>query len=336
MPTLSNGNNILSGKYTEDMKIKVCNNCGCYSPVLADTCCWCGSRDLTIIDGAKEVNREQTELNETIANNSKRNGIVGISGALIAGIGALIMFSGSSSGISITLIFGFMLVILGAIMLCIPATKSLNKRVLIKYGSIDNFLNGVSKQLSNQRNFTSDNNLVPRYAEMRKTLNNNFNTKMSKQDFIKLLNIWFEGYISPEIIQIRINKYLEENKYKQDKEIASITEDFYNARKKMTNSISQSVNNILNNESKQISNIQTTGLNYGIITNSVSNAVLYDAMNNKAHRNQYNIQLNPILKNTNTQLNSIGRSMTTRDEQIYINFKEKMMRYVKQKLNAKT
>lgn len=335
MPTLSNGNNILSGKYTEDMKIKVCNNCGCYSPVLADTCCWCGSEDLTIIDGAKEVKREQTELAETTANNTKKNAIMALGGIGLMGIGLLVMCSNMSS-INITMVFGAMIVILGAILDLLGATKSLNKKVIIKYGNIDNFLNGISKQLSNQRNFTSDNNLVPRYAEMRKTLNNNFNTKMSKQDFIKLLNIWFEGYISPEIIQIRINKYLEENKYKQDKEIASITEDFYNARKKMTNSISQSVNNILNNESKQISNIQTTGLNYGIITNSVSNAVLYDAMNNKAHRNQYNIQLNPILKNTNTQLNSIGRSMTTRDEQIYINFKEKMMRYVKQKLNAES
>lgn len=328
--------NLLNGKYTEDMKIKICNNCGCYSPVLADTCCWCGSKDLTIIDGAKEVKREQTELKETIASNNKRNGIVGLSGFVIAGIGMSISLSGSSSGISITFMFGLMLDILGVIMLFMVGTKSLNKRVLIKYGNIDNFLNGISEQLSKQKDFTSDNNLVPRYVEMRKTLNNDFNTKISKQDFIKLLNIWFEGYISPEVIQIRINKYLKENKYKNNKEIASITEDYYKEQAENTLSKAKRINNIFNNERQQVSNIQTTGLDFGIVTNNVGSAVLYGAMNNKAHQNQYNNQLNPILKNTNTQLNSLKSEISIGSTRIYDNYKKKIINYLKENLNAKT
>lgn len=337
MATLSNGNHILSGEYTKDMKIKKCSHCDCYSPVQADTCCWCGSENLTIIDGAKEVKREQTELAETIKSNSKRNGIMTLVGLIFCGLGLLLMFSDTSFSDTSLIGIGVMLTLFGGVIpLLLAGTKALNNKVIIKYGNIDNFLNGISEQLRNQENFTSDNNAVPKYVEMRKSLNNDFNTQISKQDFIKLLDIWFEGYISPEVIRIRINKYLKENKYKHDKEIASITNVFYDERQKAINSIEQRTNNILDNQNNRISNIQTTGLNYGIITNSVTTATLYNVMNNKEHHNQFNRQLSPILTSTNIHLNSTNNSLMKRDEQIYINYKARIKRCLKQKFTADT
>ncbi len=213
----------------------------------------------------------------------------------------------------------------------------------IIYGSIENFNKIVNEQLTHQKNFTNERaNHLQNYVQekkysyltdsdyetikLKRNLNNEFDIKMSKENFIKLLDTWFEAYVSPEVIQTRINKYLEKDY--QKKRINEITKSYYCSQNNMVSSMSQKLNKVLDNHSQQVSAIQTTGLDFGIVTNSVSSAVLYDVMNNKEHQNQYNTQANPILKGTNRQLSSLGEEITIASDSIYNDYKKKLKEYL--------
>lgn len=213
----------------------------------------------------------------------------------------------------------------------------------IIYGSIENFNKIVNEQLTHQKNFTNEKaNHAQNYVhekkysyltdsdyktiKLKRNLNNEFDIKMSKENFIKLLDIWFEAYVSPEVIQTRINKYLEKDY--QKKRINEITKSYYCNQNNMVSSMSQRLNKVLDNHSQQVSAIQTTGLDFGIVTNSVSSAVLYDVMNNKEHQKQYNAQANPILKRTNRQLSSLKEEITIDSDSIYNDYKKRLTEYL--------
>lgn len=138
--------------------------------------------------------------------------------------------------------------------------------------------------------------------------------------------------ISPEVIETRVNKYLQVKTYKQ--EVERITKSYYHNKSSVASSMAKKITDVLDSQHQQTSNIQTTGLDFGIITNNVGSAVLYGAMNNKAHQNQYNAQLNPILRNTNNQLDSLKWEMTANIGGAYNTYKRELKEYVKKKLEA--
>ena len=75
----------------------------------------------------------------------------------------------------------------------------------------------------------------------------------------------------------------------------------------------------------RISNIQTSGLDFGIITNRVSSAMIYNAMNEKEKQNQYNRQLSPILTSTNIKLKSALNTILCTKEENYNIYKTKLI-----------
>lgn len=324
MEELSNGEKVLSGNYIQSSKIKQCNNCNCLSPIRTETCCWCGSNDLKTLIGNEEVEKEQGKLKEAQNQDISKTSIGVL--LIIASIPLLISTSTNT--------FGIILCVVGCILIAMVKADKTDghPNLAVKYSNINEFLSYISKKLSLQRSFTKASEDKEHLA-IKSKLNNDFNTQISKQEFISLLDIWFDAYISPEVIKTRVNKYLKENNYKNYSKINSITNDYYEENKKVSKQIREGLTQTYKIESEQMSNIQTPGLDYGIITSSVSNAMLYSAMNNREKKNQYNRQLTPILRNTNRNLNYLVTSQLNSIDTNYNNYKNQIRKYVVEKVN---
>lgn len=72
-------------------QVKKCKHCDCYSSAKADSCCWCGSKDLTFIDGVAEVEKEKREMAEQYKKDTKL-GILVFGGFIISVIGSILGF----------------------------------------------------------------------------------------------------------------------------------------------------------------------------------------------------------------------------------------------------
>ncbi len=64
------------------MEIKKCK-CGCYSSAKANVCCWCGSKELTFIDGVAEVKKEK-ENDVKLGSRVMIGFLIGIIGSILA------------------------------------------------------------------------------------------------------------------------------------------------------------------------------------------------------------------------------------------------------------
>jgi len=314
MEELSNGNYILSGKYTKDLKIKECVFCGNYSPIQAKVCCGCGKEDLKLINGNEEIEKENLKLSR---DTTKNIGII-VVGVLVFLLSISICYS--SGGIGSIFIFISLFMLLWGII-------GLKNPPYIKYHNSNDFLKYVSNQLERQLDFKPISKVK---------LNTNFDTKISNEAFIKLLNIWFDAYISPSIIRTRTKRYLKENGFLNCSQIDNFTKEYYSNVDRVTNTQASRTNGIFSEQNERISNIQTSGLDFGIITNRVSSAMIYNAMNEKEKKNQYNRQLSPILTSTNIKLKSALNTILCTKEESYNIYKTKLIKYVKEKMNAET